>query len=121
MKTVSSNSPNKSIHERIGANEGNIFGSSERNKSEEEKASKGQECRENNQNSWISNDKTKSEECMLNQPPKKPRDEEAHDTNSVLPMTCAPASIYENSGKTITDMLKKGKVPNIARMEKVTN
>ena len=59
MKNVVSNSPNEEIHERIETNESNKFSSSGGNKSEEEKAPKGQEGRENNQNRWISNDKTK--------------------------------------------------------------
>ena len=60
MKTVVSNYPNEEIHERIETNESNKFSSSGEYKSEEEKASKGQEDREINTNSFSSNDKTKS-------------------------------------------------------------
>ena len=47
MKAVLlSSSPNKEIHEQIGTNKNNTFGSSGGNKNEKEKASKGQEGRE---------------------------------------------------------------------------
>ena len=101
MKTVVSNSPNKNIHKQIEANKSTKFGSIRGNKSEDEKVSKGQEGREINQNSWTSNDNTKSGEYVLNWPPKKPGDEEVHDANSAPPMTCASASISENSGKQL--------------------
>ena len=35
-------------------------------------------------------------------------------------MIWSSASIPENSGKTITDVLKRGKVPNVVQMEKQT-
>ena len=62
MKAVLSNPLNKEIHEQIETNESNTFSSSGENKSEEEEASKVQEDREINTNSWSSNDKTKSGE-----------------------------------------------------------
>ncbi len=71
MKTVLSSS-SEDIHEQIETNKSNKFGSSRGNKNEKEKASKGQEGREINKNSWSSRDKTKSGEYVLNQPPKKP-------------------------------------------------
>ena len=70
MKTSLSNLLNENIHEQIEANEGNKFGSSGGNKKEKEKAQKGKEGREINQNSWISNDKTKGGEYVVNWPPK---------------------------------------------------
>ena len=76
MKTVLSNFLNENIHEWIEANEGHKFGSGGGNKSEDEKASKDQEGREINQNSWISNDKTKSGDYVLKYPRKKPGGEE---------------------------------------------
>ena len=85
MKSAVPNSLNKNLHEQIDANKSNKFGSSGRNKSEKEKASKGQEGREINQKSWICNDKIKSGEYVLNWPPKKPGGKEA--------MTCESASI----------------------------
>ena len=121
MKTVVSNYPNEEIHERIETNESNKFSSSGENKSEEEKASKGQEDREINTNSFSSNDKTKSGEYVLSRPPKKPGGEEVDDINTATTITCNTASVDENSGKTITDMLEKWEVPNIVRMEKETN
>ena len=57
---------------------------------------------------------------MLNWLPKKPGGKKAHDTNSAPLMTCSSASIPENIGKTITDVLKRGKVPNVVQMEKET-
>ena len=77
-----SNSLDEKIHERIGRKESNKFSNSGENKSEQERASKGQEGRENMTISWSSNDKTKSGENMLSRPPKKPGGEEVDDTNS---------------------------------------
>ena len=76
MKTVVSNSPNKEIHKQIKTNERNKLNrSGGENKSEEEKASKGQESRVLNTNSLSSNDKAKSGEYVLTRPPKS-REEE---------------------------------------------
>ena len=74
IKTVVSNPSNREIHRRIKTNKSNKFSSSEGNLCEEEKASKGQEIREMNTNSWSSNGKTKSRDYVLSRPPKKPKE-----------------------------------------------
>ena len=79
MKTVVSNFLDKEIYKRIETNKSNKeFSNSGENKSEEERASRGQECREIKTISWRSNNKTKSEEYMLRRPPKKPVGEEVN-------------------------------------------
>ena len=117
-------SSDEDIHNKIETNERNKFGRSGGDVSkEEEKASKGQEGSEIIKNNWSSKDKVKSGEYVLNRPPKKPGGEEVDDINTATTITCDTASVYENSGKTITDidMLEQGEVPNIVRMEKETN
>ena len=68
MKTVFSNSLNEHIRKRIETNKGNNFCNSGRNKSEEEKASKGKDSQEINKNSWSSRSKKESGEYVLNRP-----------------------------------------------------
>ena len=75
------NSPDEDIYKQIETNKSNKFSNSGEDKSEEERASKGQEGREVKTISWSSNAKTKSGEYMLSRLPKKPGGEEVDDTN----------------------------------------
>ena len=85
MKSVLLDPWNKQIHEQIETNESNKFSSSRReNKNEEEEASTGQESREISTNKPSSNTKAKSEEYVLNRPPKKPGGGEVYVNNTEI-------------------------------------
>ena len=58
---------------------------------------------------------------MLNRPPKKLGGGEVYVNYTETTMSCETVSEQENSHKTITDLLGKMEVPDIARMEKETN
>ena len=116
VKTVVSNSPNKETHERIElieTNESNKFSNIGENKSEEERALKGQEGRETNTASWNSNDKPKSGEYVLSRPPKKPGGEDVDEADTTETISCGTASTSVNSNQTITKGPEHWKMPNI--------
>ena len=99
----------------------NLAALEEKTKVRRRRPQKGQETREITTNSSSSNDKAKSGENVLTHAPNKPGGEEMYENNTATTMSCETVSEQENSRKTISDLLGKLKIPDIARKQKFSS